>query len=109
MPDATDSEPPVHPDRGRRRRCKPELLVQPVRLTIDKLSSQLPASFKGTVSITRPIRDAVRFARVAATGDLSARVSVARRDETGELLAALDAMLKAETPVRLGQRLAMRG
>ena len=45
-----------------------------------------------TVSITRPIQEAVRVARVAATGDLSSRVHTTRRDETGDLLSALGAM-----------------
>jgi methyl-accepting chemotaxis protein len=46
-----------------------------------------------TVSITRPISDAVRMARQAATGDLTARTSGQRKDEVGQLLAALQAMV----------------
>jgi methyl-accepting chemotaxis protein len=45
-----------------------------------------------TVSITHPIQEAVRVARVAATGDLSSRVHTTRLDETGDLLSALGAM-----------------
>ena len=46
-----------------------------------------------TVSITRPISEAVRMARQAATGDLTARTRAQRRDEVGELLTALQAMV----------------
>ena len=45
-----------------------------------------------TRSITAPIQEAVRLARVAATGDLTARTTMHRRDETGDLLSALAAM-----------------
>ncbi|MCP1576709.1 methyl-accepting chemotaxis protein [Herbaspirillum rubrisubalbicans] len=40
-------------------------------------------------NITRPLAVAVRLARQVAGGDLSARIEVTSRDETGELLAAL--------------------
>ncbi|WP_343653509.1 methyl-accepting chemotaxis protein [Herbaspirillum sp.] len=40
-------------------------------------------------NITRPLALAVRLARQVAGGDLSARIEVASRDETGELLGAL--------------------
>jgi methyl-accepting chemotaxis protein len=46
-----------------------------------------------TVSITRPISQAVRMARQAATGDLTAHVNVHRKDEVGALLTALQAMV----------------
>jgi len=52
-----------------------------------------------TVSITHPIQEAVRVARVAATGDLSSRVQTTRRDETGDLLSALGAMTENLTRV----------
>jgi methyl-accepting chemotaxis protein len=45
-----------------------------------------------TVSITEPILEAVRLARTAAEGDLSARSSLKRKDETGQLLAAMETM-----------------
>ncbi|WP_317202119.1 methyl-accepting chemotaxis protein, partial [Janthinobacterium sp.] len=45
-----------------------------------------------TGSITRPIRAAVRLAETVASGDLSARIEVTSRDETGRLLGALQAM-----------------
>lgn len=45
-----------------------------------------------TRTITRPIGDAVRLARQVASGDLSGRIVVTRRDEAGELLHALQSM-----------------
>jgi len=45
-----------------------------------------------TRSITQPIRQAVAVARTVAAGDLGSRISVNRRDETGELLQALQDM-----------------
>jgi len=45
-----------------------------------------------TRSITAPVREAVRMARTVATGDLSARTTMQRGDETGDLLKALQAM-----------------
>jgi methyl-accepting chemotaxis protein len=52
-----------------------------------------------TRSITRPIGEAVRIAQTVAAGDLSSRIEVARRDETGQLLAALKAMNESLTQV----------
>jgi methyl-accepting chemotaxis protein len=43
-------------------------------------------------SITAPISRAVKVAQAVAEGDLSTRVTETSRDETGKLLAALDAM-----------------
>jgi methyl-accepting chemotaxis protein len=43
-------------------------------------------------SITAPIGRAVKVAQAVADGDLSTHVAVGSRDETGKLLAALDAM-----------------
>ena len=45
-----------------------------------------------TRSITRPLRQAVALANAVAAGDLSTRVQVESRDETGELMAALQTM-----------------
>jgi methyl-accepting chemotaxis protein len=45
-----------------------------------------------TRSITRPLRQAVDLANAVAQGDLSTRIAVASGDETGELMAALNAM-----------------
>jgi methyl-accepting chemotaxis protein len=48
-----------------------------------------------TRSITRPIARAVALAQTVAAGDLSARVEVTSRDETGQLLAALKTMVES--------------
>ncbi|MFL6673843.1 MAG: methyl-accepting chemotaxis protein [Massilia sp.] len=45
-----------------------------------------------TRSITRPLRQAVEVARAVADGDLGAQVQVSSRDETGQLMAALNTM-----------------
>jgi methyl-accepting chemotaxis protein len=45
-----------------------------------------------TRSITRPIGEAVELARTVAKGDLTARIEVRTKDETGQLTAALQAM-----------------
>jgi methyl-accepting chemotaxis protein len=45
-----------------------------------------------TVSITTPIREAVRLASAAASGDLTARPTMNTRDETGQLLDAMRTM-----------------
>jgi methyl-accepting chemotaxis protein len=51
-------------------------------------------AFTITRSITRPIDEAVKLAQTVAAGDLSARVEVTSRDETGQLLGALKAMVE---------------
>jgi methyl-accepting chemotaxis protein len=48
-----------------------------------------------THSITRPIADAVRLAQTVAAGDLSSRIEVTSRDETGQLLGALKTMVES--------------
>jgi len=50
--------------------------------------------FALTRSITLPIAHAVKLAQTVAAGDLSARVEVTSRDETGRLLGALKAMIE---------------
>jgi methyl-accepting chemotaxis protein len=45
-----------------------------------------------TRSITVPVKEAVRMARTAATGDLTAITRIHRHDEVGDLLDALQAM-----------------
>jgi len=57
-----------------------------------------------TLSITRPISDAVRVARQAATGDLTAHNTVRRKDELGQLLTALQAMVDNLAAVVSGVR-----
>src|SRR5437764_1678010 len=57
-------------------------------------------------NITAPLRYAVRVARRVANGDLTARVQVRSKDETGELMAALkemtESLLDIVTRVRAG-------
>ena len=57
-------------------------------------------------SITRPISEAVRIAQTVAQGDLTSRIEVHSKDETGQLLSALKAMneslVKVVTTVRQG-------
>jgi methyl-accepting chemotaxis protein len=43
-------------------------------------------------SITRPIGDAVKVAEMVAAGDITARIEVKSKDETGRLMSALKAM-----------------
>jgi len=45
-----------------------------------------------TRSVTRPMNEAVRIAQTVADGDLSSVIKVDRKDETGQLLAALKTM-----------------
>ncbi|MRV70962.1 HAMP domain-containing protein [Duganella sp. FT92W] len=45
-----------------------------------------------TVSITSPLRQAVKVAQTVASGNLGSRIDVASRDETGQLLQALKDM-----------------
>jgi methyl-accepting chemotaxis protein len=73
-------------------------------LTVDRTSTLLivaaligasvaaAAAWGATLSITRPINQAVRVARTVAAGDLTSQIDVARKDETGQLLEALKAM-----------------
>jgi len=51
--------------------------------------------FTITRSITRPIAHAVALAQTVAAGDLSARIVVTSRDETGRLLGALQTMIES--------------
>ncbi|MDN8611482.1 HAMP domain-containing protein, partial [Variovorax ginsengisoli] len=57
-------------------------------------------------SITRPIDKAVKVARTVASGDLSARIEIESRDETGQLMRALkdmnDSLAKVVGEVRTG-------
>jgi methyl-accepting chemotaxis protein len=59
-----------------------------------------------TASITSPIGEAVRLAGAAASGDLTARPAINRRDETGQLLDAMRIMnenfVRVVTEVRHG-------
>ncbi|KAF1042023.1 MAG: Methyl-accepting chemotaxis protein II [Herbaspirillum frisingense] len=57
-------------------------------------------------NITRPLATAVALARQVADGDLSARIAVQSRDETGQLIAALkdmnDSLVRIVSGVRQG-------
>jgi methyl-accepting chemotaxis protein len=44
-------------------------------------------------SITKPLNDAVKVANQLADGDLTARIDITSKDETGQLLAAMKAMV----------------
>ncbi|HZW25606.1 MAG TPA: MCP four helix bundle domain-containing protein, partial [Gallionella sp.] len=46
-----------------------------------------------TFSITRPLNDAVNVANALAAGDLTARIDVTSKDETGQLLQAMQNMV----------------
>jgi methyl-accepting chemotaxis protein len=62
-----------------------------------------------TRSITAPVREAVRMARTAATGDLTASTTMQRGDETGDLLKALQAMNENLAGVVSGVRVGSEG
>ena len=67
-----------------------EMVEVVVGLTVSMLA--VVCAVLVTRSITRPMREAVQIARTVAAGDLSSRIQVTRRDETGELLQALKEM-----------------
>ncbi len=62
--------------------------------------------FLMTRSITRPLNEALQVARTVAGGDLTGRIVVTRKDETGQLQLALQQMnenlVKMITDVRVG-------
>jgi len=64
------------------------------------------AALLATRSITRPISDAVKVAETVAGGDLTSRIDVRSKDETGQLMQALknmnDNLLDIVTRVRTG-------
>ena len=62
------------------------------------------ASWVLTRSIVDPIREAVDATRTVAAGDLSRTVQIKRRDETGELLSALNGMTENLSRVVAGVR-----
>ena len=75
---------------------------------IGALAVLLGAAFAWTLtrSITIPLRQAVDLAKTVANGDLSSRIEVSRKDETGQLLLALknmnDSLVKIVGEVRSG-------
>jgi methyl-accepting chemotaxis protein len=79
------------------------LLTESVRRTLQvmllvvaaALALTLAAGFVITRGITLPLAEAVKVARQVAEGDLPARIEVDSRDEAGQLLEALSAMVAA--------------
>jgi methyl-accepting chemotaxis protein len=59
-----------------------------------------------TIGITRPLHKAVQVARTVTSGDLTSRIDVDRKDETGQLLQALkdmnDSLVRVVSEVRTG-------
>jgi methyl-accepting chemotaxis protein len=59
-----------------------------------------------TRSITRPMNQAVRIAQTVAAGDLTSRIEISGKDETGQLLQALknmnDSLVRIVSDVRSG-------
>ena len=62
-------------------------------LAVVMLIQGLLVSWLLTRSITGPLANAVRFAREVASGDLTATIHSDRRDETGQLIDALQTMV----------------
>jgi methyl-accepting chemotaxis protein len=77
-----------------------------VSLAIAGLLVGLGFSYWLTVTITKPIHDAVHMARTVAAGDLSSQVAVHGKDEVGQLLTALqemnDSLIHIVHQVRVG-------
>ncbi|WP_284619573.1 methyl-accepting chemotaxis protein [Aquabacterium humicola] len=63
-----------------------------VVLVVAAVGVGVAAAWLITRSITKPVEQAVLVARTVAAGDLSLQIRVDRRDETGQLLAALQDM-----------------
>jgi methyl-accepting chemotaxis protein len=71
--------------------------IQSARLLITSLGAAailigIFFAFVVARSITRPIQDAVKVAQTVAGGNLTSRITVSARDETGQLLQALKEM-----------------
>jgi methyl-accepting chemotaxis protein len=63
-----------------------------IALAVPTLLFVLAFGFFLTRSITRPIHEAARVARVVAAGDLSSRIEAGGDDETGQMMGSLKAM-----------------
>ncbi|MEW6371611.1 MAG: methyl-accepting chemotaxis protein [Pseudomonadota bacterium] len=66
-----------------------------IALSIAALGLGIACAFVITRSITVPIREAVAVAEKVAAGDLTTRVTIQSRDETGQLMRALGSMTGA--------------
>jgi methyl-accepting chemotaxis protein len=67
-------------------------IVITTALTLSAITLAVACGIWVTRSITRPLNQAVEIAGTVASGDLSSRIVVARSDETGRLLTALNSM-----------------
>ena len=63
-----------------------------IALTIAAIILALGVTVYITTSITRPMGEAVKIAQTVAKGDLTSRIDVTSRDETGQLIQALKEM-----------------
>ncbi len=63
-----------------------------VAISVFALLAGVLIAWRLTVGITRPIAEAVAVAQTVAAGDLTSRIETKSRDETGQLLRALQAM-----------------
>jgi methyl-accepting chemotaxis protein len=63
-----------------------------IGVSLFAILASIALSWRIVASITQPITRAVEVARTVAQGDLTSRIVVDRRDETGELLKALREM-----------------
>ncbi|MHB8825604.1 MAG: methyl-accepting chemotaxis protein [Thiobacillus sp.] len=77
-----------------------------ITLSLVALVMGIGFAFWITRSITRPMNQAVRIAQTVAAGDLTSRIEVRSKDETGQLLQALkdmnDSLVKVVSQVRTG-------
>src|SRR5260221_10913677 len=79
------------------------VLIESVRRTLSIMVTVILAALVLTVlagvfitrSITAPLAEAVKVAEQVAEGDLDARIVTGSRDETGQLLTSLKAMVAA--------------
>jgi len=77
-----------------------------ITLSLVALVMGIGFAFWITRSITRPMNQAVKIAQTVAAGDLTSRIEVQSKDETGQLLQALkdmnDSLVKVVSQVRTG-------
>ena len=70
-----------------------KLLTAALWLAASALAAGAALAWSITRSITRPLAEAVHIAETVAKGDLTSRVTIDARDETGRLLGALQNMV----------------